>query len=346
MIWNPATLKVLQACINEGQSYKEIAPKFGTTVNAVEGAVRRHNLSGMKKVAGSKIIVPSMPERIDLTGCEEENFEELKEKCKLQWSVPKTKVPVNKKKGFKTYVVVADVHIPESNEEAVNCVLQVMDDIKFDGILNLGDFLDLACVSHWNKNRRKTVEGKRLKADFIEGNMLLDEFDKRLPKGADKRFYIGNHCSWLDDLIEDNPALEGIFDADSGLNLTKRGYKIFPYNAIDRIGRLCICHGMYANANTVKKHLDELKVNILIGHGHQIEQRMASSMAREISLAGYEVGCLTNLDPDYAKHRANCHTHGFAIVHFYANGFFDVNLIRIIKGKCIVWGREYNGNIK
>jgi len=338
--WNEQAIKTLQTFIASGMSYSEISKRMNVSLDAISGAIKRHSLVGCTKIQEKSFCA-----NIDLSDCKEGNFDELKEAAKLKWNIPKTNIPVNKKKAFKTYVVVTDIHLPEENKEAVNCVLKVMTDIKFDGILNLGDFLDLSCISHWNKNKRKTVEGKRLKADFILGNSLLDEFDKRLPKGADKRFYLGNHCEWLDDLIEDTPALDGIFDVDSGLHLSQRGYKVFPYNHIDRIGRLCITHGMYANTNTVKKHLDELKVNILIGHGHQIEQRMASSMAREISLAGYEVGCLTNLDPDYAKHRANCHTHGFAIVHFYDNGFFDVNLVRIIKGKCIVWGKEYNGNV-
>lgn len=335
--WTEEKIKLIKAYLEGGLLSKDIGLKLKMSADSIDSAIRRYNLAKFKKEEELPIL--------DLDELNDTNFEKQKEMAKLQWKVPVTKLPSNKQQNFKTYIVITDVHVPEQNNAAVNCVLKVMDDIKFDGILNLGDFLDLACVSHWNKNKHKTLEGKRLKNDYIAGNALLDEFDKRLPKGADKRFWNGNHEAWITDMIDENPALDGLFDIDSGLKLKERGYRVYTYNQIERIGRLCITHGMYANVNTVKKHLDELKVNIMIGHGHQIEQRMAASPAREISLAGYEVGCLTNLDPDYAKHRANSHSHGFAIVYFYPNGFFDVNLIRIISGKCIVRGKEYNGNI-
>lgn len=336
--WTKDKVDILKAYLEGGLSYSEIATKFKTNNDVIGKAIKRYNLKKFIKKIEKEIPI------LDLDELNDDNFDEQKEAAKLQWKIPVTKIPANPKKSFKTYVVVTDVHVPEQNNAAVNCVLQVMKDIRFDGILNLGDFLDLAVVSHWNKNKHKTLEGKRLKSDYIAGNALLDEFDKLLPKDADKRFFKGNHCQWIDDLVDENPALDGLFDIESGLKLIERGYKVYPYNHIERIGRLCCTHGMYANTNTVKKHLDELKVNIMIGHGHQIEQRMASSAAREISLAGYEVGCLTNLDPDYAKHRANSHSHGFAMVYFYPNGYFDVNLIRIIAGKCIVRGKEYDGN--
>jgi predicted DNA-binding protein YlxM (UPF0122 family) len=337
-IWTQDRLDVLKAYLEGGLSYSDIAAKFKTNNDVIQKVVKRYNLKKYIKQVEKEIPI------LDLDELNDENFDEQKEAAKLQWKIPTSKIITNGKKGFKTYIVVTDLHVPEQNTSAVNCVLQVMDDIKFDGILNLGDYLDLAVVSHWNKNKHKTLEGKRLKNDYIMGNALLDEFDKRLPKNSDKRFFKGNHEQWIDDLVEENPALDGLFDIASGLKLQERGYKVYSYNHIERIGRLCMTHGMYATTNTVKKHLDELKVNIMIGHGHQIEQRMASSAAREISLAGYEVGCLTNLDPDYAKHRANCHSHGFAIVYFYPNGYFDVNLVRIISGKCIVRGKEYDGN--
>jgi len=42
---------------------------------------------------------------------------------------------------------------------------------------------------------------------------------------------------------------------------------------------------------------------------------------------------LVILAPEYLKNRPNSWTHGFAIGYFYPNGFFDVQLIRIIQGK-------------
>ena len=52
-----------------------------------------------------------------------------------------------------------------------------MDDVAFDGFYIVGDFMNMEPISHWLKNKKKTLEGKRMKEDYIRGNALLDEFD-------------------------------------------------------------------------------------------------------------------------------------------------------------------------
>lgn len=167
LFWSEEKIKLIKAYLEGGLSAKEIALKLKVSPDAISGAIRRYNLAKFKKVEELPIL--------DLDDLNDNNFDEQKEAAKLQWKIPTTKISSNGKKNFKTYVVVTDIHVPEQNTAAVNCVLQVMDDIKFDGILNLGDFLDLAVVSHWNKNKHKTLEGKRLKSDYIAGNAKRSE---------------------------------------------------------------------------------------------------------------------------------------------------------------------------
>ena len=265
----------------------------------------------------------------------------------INWQIAKsTKKGVVPKHPFDTYLVVADTHVPYINPSAVKSVLHLMDDIKFDGFVVLGDFMDMSPISHWLKNKRKTLENKRMITDYIEGNRLLDEFDKRLPTSCDKRFFYGNHEEWYHQLIEEYPALEGLLDPKIELKLEERGYKVYDkLNHIERIGRLSFTHGIYHAQNFIKKHIDELKTNVIIGHLHTPRLRFASSPAREIAIAGYSVGALCDLSPSYMKNRPNSWVHGFAIVYFYENSsYFDVDLKRIVKGKFIFNGTLYDGN--
>jgi predicted phosphodiesterase len=273
----------------------------------------------------------------------EKNFDQLKEEAKLKWIPAKTKVPKNKKAAYETMIVVSDQHIPHQDDASNNAVLQFMDDVKPDKFVVLGDFLDLGCISHWNLGRNKTLEMTRLKDDYIKGNVLLDEYDKRLPKECEKHYFKGNHELWIDDLIEKTPQLEGLIELDSQLKLTTRGYKIYPYNEIVPFGKLNLTHGIYAGGNPTKKHLDELKVNIMFGHTHTMELKMASSPARQIAFSGYNVPCLCNMSPDYMKNRPHGWTHGFAIVYLYPTGYFEVNLIRILDGRFIYNNKVYQG---
>ena len=71
------------------------------------------------------------------------------------------------------------------------------------------------------------------------GGSLHHEFDKRLPKGCDKRFFYGNHEDWYFQLIEEYPALEGLLEPKTELKLIERGYKVYDtINNIEKIGKL------------------------------------------------------------------------------------------------------------
>ena len=44
------------------------------------------------------------------------------------------------------------------------------------------------------------------------------------------------------------------------------------------------------------------------------------------------------------KNKPNKWTHGFAVVHFFPNGDFDVDLKRIVRGRFVYNGKLYDGN--
>lgn len=339
MIWTPENLQKLQTLINQGLDYRVIASQLQTTYSAIESVVRRRQLAGYNKVQASVHI----PSKIKLEDCEEVNFEDLKKAAKLQWALPKTGIKANAKKGFKTILIMGDHHVPEHDRAAHKAIFRLMDDVKFDGFIELGDFLDLKCISHWNKGKNRTLEGLRLKKDYIEGNAVLDEIDKRLPEGAEKHFFKGNHEIWIDQLIDETPALEGLFDLESGLFLAHRGYKIYDYNEIIGFGRLKITHGIYAGANPAKTHVMKTLSNILVGHCHSPEMVLVHSPAKEVSVVGYVNGCLCKMAPEYMKNRPHNWSTGFAVLYLFPDGSFDVNLIRIVKNRFVFNGKVYSG---
>jgi len=212
----------------------------------------------------------------------------------------------------------------------------------------LGDYMDMTPISHWlqDKGKNKSLENKRMKQDYIEGNKLLDEFDKRLPKNCDKRFFYGNHERFYYDLIEKYPALEGLLEPKEELHLKEREYKVYDtINHVERIGRLSFCHGMYHTQNFVKAHIDKFMTNVIHADMHSPRFRVVSSPAKKIAIVGYCIGCLSDLNPDYMKNRPNAWAHGFGIVYFYKNtpGYFDVDLKRIVEGKFVFNNKLYDG---
>lgn len=336
LVWTDDRLAVLKAYLEGGLSYSEIALKMKSNNDAVQKAVKRYNLKKFIKKQETPII--------DLSELNDNNFEEQKEAAKLKWKVPTTKIPENKKDSFKKFIIVGDIHAPVYDEVAIKSVLSLMDDVKFDGIINLGDYMDLACISHWNENKHKTLEGKRLKNDYVIGNALLDEFDKRLPEKAEKHFLMGNHECWIEQLIDKYPALDGLFNIESELKLKERGYKVYPYNEIVRFGKLCITHGIYCGTTPARTHASKLLSNVLVGHTHSPEMCLIHSPAKEVSVIGYVNGCLCHSSPDYLKGKPSNWATGFAVLYLFPNGYFDVSLIRIVKGRYVYNGKLYDGN--
>ncbi len=73
--------------------------------------------------------------------------------------------------------------------------------------------------------------------------------------------------------------------------------------------------------------------------------RFENSPAKEIAIAGYCLGCLCNMNPLFMKDRAHKWSHGFAVLYIYENGFFDIDLKRIVDGRFVYNNKMYDGNI-
>ncbi len=322
-----------------GLTRPTIANKMNVSFDSVNHAIKRYDLGKFKP---QSTVAKKFIENTNLEELDDKNFDQLKLDAKLKWDIKKSKVAPNKKKSYETIVVIGDVHIPHHDEPSVKAFLNCLEDVKPDRMVINGDFLDFGVISHWNANKRKTLELARLKNDYIIGNSLLDEIDIRLPKGCKKDFLKGNHEVWVDDLLEQMPQLEGLIEPEALLKLDERGYKVTPYNDFIEIGKLHITHGIFAGGNPVKKHLDELKLNVMFGHTHTIGMMLSSSIAREVAFSGYNHGCLCNLAPDYMRGRPHGWSHGFAIVYVYPDKSFEVNLIRILNGQFIYNNKVYS----
>jgi transposase len=331
--WNKEKIELLKAySANPTLSIQDIAKKLKVSYDAVEHAQRRYNIT-QEYIKSKTVSIKQANQLLDIKP--------------INWKIVKSNKLIKNERPFKTYIISADYHVPYEDEASVKVLLQVTKDLNPDGFILLGDFLDFEPISHWLKNKKKTLENKRMQSDYQAGNQLLDEFDKLLPKNCDKRFFWGNHEKWYYDLIEEMPSLEGLLNPDNELKLKERGYKIYnDINHIERIGRLCFVHGIYHNENYVKAHLDKFQTNVFHADMHSPRFQCAESPAREIALVGYCVGCMCNLSPSYMQNRPNKWSHGFAVVYFYDNGFFDVDLKRIVKGKCVFNGKMYDGNTK
>lgn len=245
-------------------------------------------------------------------------------------------------------VIVNDIHIPKQSKPAVQAFLKAVELIKPHGITLNGDIMDCGTFSRHDINKQPKCNWsdsqfyQRSKHEYAQMNDFLDKIDRAAPK-ARKRYELGNHEVWIQEFIKESPeSRESLFGFEPRLSLKKRGYTVYQYGDIMRVGKLRVTHGLYSCKNHAKKHLDVMGKSILYGHLHNIE--VASKVSPEaISHMAWANGCLCEMNPAYLRNKPQDWNHGFAVVYVWPSGVFQVDLVRIQNGKCIVWGQEIGG---
>lgn len=251
-------------------------------------------------------------------------------------------------KKYKTYVVLNDIHIPKHNKKAVFSALKAINLIKPDGVVLNGDIMDCGTFSrhdiysppkcHWTDSQFYEAS----MSEYEETNAFLDRLFAVSPK-SEKIFLYGNHEMWVKDFISKSPEIrKNRFSLEDRLFLKERGFTIYSYNDFIQLGKLKVTHGIYTCQNHARKHLVEIGSSILYGHLHNLEVA-SKTTPDKISHMAWANGCLCDLNPEYLRNRPQNWNHGFAIVYVWPNREFQVDLIRIQNGRCVVWGKELVG---
>jgi predicted phosphodiesterase len=249
---------------------------------------------------------------------------------------------------IRTAVLLPDIHYPEHSVVSMNLVKKLIKDIKPDEIIYQGDNLDMGVISHWNLDKKRKVELKRLKQDYSGFEKeILDPIEALAGKKTKFVWLNGNHEDWANQYLDKNPELEGIIEPEICLNLKERGYEIVPYNNIYKLGKLNIIHGYYHNKYHADKTLGVFEESICYGHMHSPQmQSKTKPMDSSDFHAAYGLPCLCDLSPDYMKNRPNAWVHGFGVVYIMPDGSFNLYPIIIINNKFIFQGKLYESKKK
>lgn len=245
-------------------------------------------------------------------------------------------------------VVLNDIHIPNENRKALSCALQAIKHIKPNGITLNGDIMDCGVFSRHDRHKlpKSTwTDSQFYKAsayDYRRMEVFLDAIDAAAPR-ARKRYELGNHEVWLQDFIAESPITRvPKFSLEHRLALKKRKYRVYGYNDFMRLGKLYVTHGIYTGQNHAKKHLQEMGASILYGHLHNIEVASKVTPAKTSHMA-WANGCLCNMNPAYLRNKPQNWNHSFAVVYTWPGGDFQVDIVRIQNGRCVVHGKEIIG---
>lgn len=235
----------------------------------------------------------------------------------LEWfgGKPDTKI----RKGIAIY----DLHYPSHHKALWSNFLEFVSDFQPDYFVFGGDNMDFEVISHWIGDKRRPVEGKRLRRDYrgFNDNILKPLMDA-LPQNCEKTYLFGNHEDWVEQYIDSHPELEGFLEIENNLDLDD--WEVIPYSKSKEIGKLHFIHGEYVNLHNAYKTAQVYGRNIIYGHGHSFQAHTLTHPLDADAYMGMQLPCACVLNPHYRLNKPNAWVNGFGAFYMQPNGMFNL----------------------
>lgn len=252
---------------------------------------------------------------------------------------------------MKTVLWFCDAHdVPDVDKSRFHLLGQLIADKRPDTIIQGGDFLSMESLSHWDKDKRQIIEGRRLAKDLqsaieswkiVEGYVQkvakYDRYVKRKFYHPDLVWFEGNHEDWLNQYVQRKPEWEGIIEVPNHLEINENLFASFdyvPWKEIRVIDGILYCHApigrtgpIYSKYITTKALIDMSNIPIVFGHTHR---RQDDTIARYDDDGNLKTirsvcgGCFFDEWPHYAEGNTNDYWQGCLLLHVYDHGKFDV----------------------
>lgn len=234
--------------------------------------------------------------------------------------------------------------VPLHDEKAISVAVQFIHDFKPDHVVLGGDILDCGSVSHHRKGVAGQLESLRLLAEAKE---CRDSIIKPIQERVKGRliYHVGNHEDWLNDVVDETPALEGIVDIAALLKLDDR-WEIVGQGKASKLGKLTFIHGdtVKGGQNPALAAVTNYERNIRFGHFHTFQMATKTTPIDANGHTGIAVPCLSKKGHRYGQGAPNKWMQGFlwGWIGGPENIFNDYVTV-IVNGKAIVNGKLYRG---
>jgi predicted phosphodiesterase len=252
--------------------------------------------------------------------------------------------------GYEKWLVLPDTQWPYIDKQAVKSVLSYAKSQRWDGCLQLGDFMDWDFISRWTKENARRVEGQRFIREYEGANKFLDEIQSAVRARNPKAKIVileGNHDNRIEQVIDKTPMFEGMIEMEKNLHFKERGilyWKYWTHRKPFQIGKALFIHGEYTNDAHAKKHALNFGKNLFYGHTHDHQLYSKTTMGRTIQAES--LGTLSRYDLVYMGRKPSNWSQCFATFYFKPNGTFNHYVTNIFNGEFIAPdGKEYKSNV-
>lgn len=240
---------------------------------------------------------------------------------------------------------------PFEDRVTLKAVEKYMGEEYWDYVINLGDFMDFNCISHFNAGLPGLTLGETLEKDYDHANEILDRHVKLARKKNDSCEIVlleGNHDYRV--VIYGNrfPELGELLSVPRMLGLKRRGVKwvkSWSRGELYKIGHATFHHGRYVNIYHAAKMCRAYGTNIFYGHTHDIQEFSVVLEGADKTIKGKSLGCLCEYDQKYLKGNPTKWQQAITVFYFHEDGFFQEHTIPIFKNRFIgpTNGKVYDG---
>jgi len=233
---------------------------------------------------------------------------------------------------------------PLHDPKAIDIALQFIGDFRPHTVILGGDILDCGAISHHNDRKPGRVEGLRLFSDATELRKDVLSVIETQNRNAALVYITGNHEDWLNDLVDQNPGLDGLVDLRRLLHLGDR-WRLIPQGGAYQLGKLWFIHGdqLRGGEMCAKAAVLQWERNVRFGHHHTYQAYTKIAPADAWGHTGVSVPCLCSKAPKYGEGGANRWIQGFNYGWVGPRGLFQDRVALIVNNQCMAEGTLYQG---
>lgn len=167
---------------------------------------------------------------------------------------------------MKNAVILGDIHAPFHNRRALELVSGIVEDIRPDYVISVGDFLDCYAVSKYPKSRDRRLD---IGWEITSGLEVAKQLRACSPK-SHFRITLGNHEARTIKYIDEHPELEGLSVLNLRQGFIDAGWFVTDYGSSFSLGKILISHDFgRAGLSAVRQAVIDVGYNCVFGHTHR-----------------------------------------------------------------------------
>lgn len=233
------------------------------------------------------------------------------------------------------WLVLPDLQLPYVDRKTIKNVLRYASEHKWDGVLQLGDFMDWDFISRWTADNARKTEGQRFTKEYQMANAFLDELQAAVRKKNKKAKIViiqGNHDYRVEVVMDKTPSFTGLLEMETNLHFKERRveyHKYWEHRQPYKIGKAWFIHGEYIGNNHAKKTAENFHRNVFYGHTHD-RQGYTKTTVGDDSVYCEALGTLSIRDLDYMGKKPSNWMQCFAVFYFQPDGSFNHYVTNIV----------------